>query len=108
MDASINKIYDMMYSPIITPYNIVENAKLDNYTYVKYYKSGNEFIAEMECEIAEEGFKIFYYHFNENDFLQRIFMRQGETIEKVFDRANEIEKAKELYYEAKPEYCKVV
>lgn len=101
MDANIKKIYDMMYSPIITPYNIVENAKLDNYTYVKYYKSGDELIAEMECEIANEGIKIFFYYFDKKDYLQRIFMKDGEVTQKVFDRLTEIEKAKEEYYETK-------
>lgn len=33
MDAYIKKIYDMLYSPIISPYNLLENAKLDNYSY---------------------------------------------------------------------------
>ena len=49
MDAYIKKIYDMLYSPIISPYNLLENAKLDNYSYVKYYKNKIGLVAEMQC-----------------------------------------------------------
>lgn len=108
MDANIQKVYDMMYSPIITPYNLIQNAKLDNYSYVKYYKSGNGLIAEMECKIPTEGTCVFYYYFDKKDYLKKILMKQGEAIETVFDRTHEIEKAKEEYYESQQDLCKVV
>ena len=28
MDAYIKRIYDMLYSPVLTPYNLLENVKL--------------------------------------------------------------------------------
>lgn len=31
----MNKIYMLLNSPIVTPYNLLENVKLKNYEYVK-------------------------------------------------------------------------
>lgn len=98
MNEYIKKIYNMMYSPIVTPYNLLENSKLDNYSYVKYYKANNLFIAEMECSIPNEGTKIFYYEFDSNDFLQAIYMENNGVKEKVFDRVAAIDEAKSEYY----------
>lgn len=98
MNAYINKIYNMMYSPIVTPYNLLENAKLDNYSYVKYYKINDCLIAEMECSIPGEGTKIFYYEFDSNDYLQTIFMQSNGIKEKVFEREVAIADAKKEYF----------
>ncbi|HAU87804.1 MAG TPA: hypothetical protein DCW90_20650 [Lachnospiraceae bacterium] len=98
MDTNIRKIYEMMYSPILTPYNLLENAKIDNYSYVKYYKGEDGLICEMQCDMQEEGIKVFYYHFDSKDFLQSIYMESNNTREKVFDRTIEINKAKECYF----------
>lgn len=108
MDNLIKKIYDMMYSPIVTPYNLLENAKLDNYSYVKYYKSENGLIAEMECFIPEEGKKIFYYHFDQRDYLESIYMQDNGEKRKVFDRDSAIKEAKDEYYQQREQYEKVV
>ena len=47
MDAYIEKIYNMLYSPILTPYNLIENVKLPNYRYLKYYTNNIGVVAEM-------------------------------------------------------------
>ena len=73
MDVQIKKIYDMLYSPIISPYNLLENAKLENYSYVKYYTNETGLVAEMQCEILGGGEQIFYYQFDKKDFLQKIY-----------------------------------
>lgn len=98
MDAYIKKIYNMMYSPIITPYNLLENAKIDNYSYVKYYKSEEGLIAEMECTIPDEGKKVFYYHFDVKDYLILIYMEYNGIKEKVFDREIAVKDAKSEYF----------
>ena len=73
MDAYIKKIYDMLYSPIISPYNLLENAKLENYSYVKYFTNEEGLVAEMQCVIPGEGEMVFYYQFDKKDyFLVRV------------------------------------
>ena len=88
----------MLYSPIISPYNLLENAKLDNYNYVKYYSNEIGLVAEMDCEIPGEGNKIFYYQFDKKDYLQKIYQDVNGRKEIVFDRTFAVESAKEEYY----------
>lgn len=95
MDKYIDKLYALLHSPIITPYNLLENAKLDNYNYVKYYKGSNGLIAEMECINADANEVIFYYKFNEKDELDSILMKSKNGIEIMFDRNDETEYVKE-------------
>lgn len=108
MDDYIKKIYDMMYSPIVSPYNLLENAKIDNYNYVKYFKADNGLVAEMECVIPEEGTKIFYYYFDSNDYLQKICMEYKGVRETVFDRDLAIKEAKLEYYNSKVDYLEAI
>ena len=98
MNAYIQKIYDMMYLPILTPYNLLENAKLQNYKYVKYYKDLKGLVAELACEIPDEGMRVFYYKFDNRDFLQKITMEFNGNEEIIFEREKEILQAKKDYY----------
>lgn len=101
MDDYIKKIYDMLYSPIISPYNLLENAKLENYSYVQYYTNDIGLIAEMKCFIPGEGESIFYYQFDKNDYLQIIYQGTMEKENIVFDRKTAVIAAKEEYYQNK-------
>ena len=98
MDAYIKKIYDMLYSPIISPYNLLENAKLENYSYVKYFTNEEGLVAEMQCVIPGEGEMVFYYQFDKKDYLQKIYYYDNSVEELIFDRQFAIEEAKENYY----------
>lgn len=98
MDVQIKKIYDMLYSPIISPYNLLENAKLENYSYVKYYTNETGLVAEMQCEILGEGKQIFYYQFDKKDFLQKIYQGKMDNENIIFSRQEAVEVAKEEYY----------
>ena len=92
----VQQIYDLLYSPIVTPLNLIENAKLKNYEYVKYYKLDEMFVAEMKCNNLSGDSTIFYYHFDDNNFLERIYQQQDNTTSLVFDRKqNTIEKRNE-------------
>lgn len=108
MDNHIKNIYNMVYSPIITPYNLLENAKLDNYSYVKYYKDREEFVVEMQCEIINEGEKKFFYYFDQNDFLQKVYVKNNENMEILFNREDALTEAISDYYDLKPELSNVV
>lgn len=101
MDAYIKKIYNILYSPIISPYNLLENAKLDNYSYVKYYKNKIGLVAEMKCVIPGEGERIFFYQFDKKDYLQMIYEGTFEKKNVIFSREDAIISAKEEYYSSK-------
>ena len=97
MDNNIEKLYKLIYSPIVTPYNLIENSKLDNYEYVKYYKSLDGLICEMKC-ITEDGIEaVFYYNFDDEDKLYKVYMETTDEKKIVFNREEEIEKIRKQY-----------
>lgn len=97
MNHKITEIYNLLHSPIVTPHNLIDNAKLKNYEYVTYYKEPPFFVAEMKCKDLAGESTIFYYHFNDKDYLERIFKQQGTEKILIFDRAKEIEKQKKEF-----------
>ena len=98
MDAYIKRIYDMLYSSVLTPYNLIENVKLPNYKYVKYYRNNIGVVAEMQCLVDEGEEKVFYYQFDQKDYLLKIYYYDNGVEEFIFDRQLAIEEAKESYY----------
>lgn len=102
MYNDINKIYEMLYSHIITPYNLLENAKLTNYSYVKYYRGDDGLISEMRCVIEGElEESTFYYYFDNEDKLKKVTIDNGREVSTVFERQTELQKALEKYYQNK-------
>ena len=92
MQSDIKNIYDLLNSPILTPYNLLENVKLDNYSYVNYYKGEQGIICEMKCTNLEKEEAKYSYFFDINDHLLKVNMQVAgaETIE-VFNRDIELQ-----------------
>lgn len=81
---------------ILTPYNLLENAKLQNYKYVKYYKKDGCLICEMQFDVFKKDY-VFYYYFDKNDKLHEIYKEENGKIELYFSREDEIlKKTKDL------------
>lgn len=93
MKDSVNEVYNMLYSPIVTPYDLLENAKLRNYSYVKYYTNDTGLVAEMQCTIPCEGNQVFFYQFDKNDYLQLIYQNEMKDENIVFSRKESVETA---------------
>lgn len=98
MDDQIKRIYELMYSPIITPYNLLENAKLTNYSYVKYYKDNNGIVCEMKCTLENNEDAVYYYCFDKEDKLEKIFTKDGRKKLLLYSRQDELENQKSLYF----------
>ena len=97
MDAYIKRIYDMLYSPVLTPYNLLENVKLPNYRYVKYYTNSIGIVAEMLCLVDEGEEKAFYYQFDKKDYLQKIYYYDN-SVEELILIGNLLSKKLRKYY----------
>ncbi len=97
MKDYFSKIYKLLYSPIITPYNLLENSKLPNYEYVKYFKGEDGLISEMKCVMDDNVEAIFYYHFDANDSLSKVYKKTGPYKELVFDRNHELIETKKEF-----------
>lgn len=90
MAISIDRIYELMYSPIITPWNLVENAKLDNYDYVNFFKKDGYLIVEMKCFTDESEYSIYQYKFDHKDALVEIIQILDDENIILFNRENEL------------------
>lgn len=93
MRDDIKKLYDLFYSSVVTPYNLLENAKLPNYSYVNYYMGDDGLVAEMKCKMEDHKEKVvFYYHFDKEDKLDQVFIDEGLAGKKlIYDRKTEQE-----------------
>ena len=115
----IQNIYEMQKHAIVTPMCLLDNAKLDNYSYVKYYRKDKEsLIIEMEC-ICEDGIeRVFDYIFDSNDNLLKIKATPGNLLHTdiIFDREIELrvlhsqykEMQNDLISESRINYCKSI
>lgn len=97
MNEIIQQIYDLVYSPVLTPYNLVDNAKLDNYDYVTFTKIESGILATMKCKIHSSIDTLFSYYFDKSDYLQTVTMKTDSGIEVIFDRNRETQKLKERF-----------
>lgn len=91
---TIQGIYEMKFSHILTPFNLVENAKLKNYKYVIFYKGKDGINVEVRCLCDDGDERIFTYEFNPSDYLMRITAKlENDTQhEVVFDRNDEYDR----------------
>lgn len=90
MDGPVQRLYELICSPIVTPWNLVYNAKLPNYDYVKFEKGPCGLVVSMSCDIEPGEKAIFFYHFDHGDDLQTVEMASpshSRTI--IFDRVLE-------------------
>lgn len=107
MDKLIQEIYKLKHNPIVTPNNLLENIKLNNYNYVKCFKDEKTkyLNVEMECVCADSVKRVFVYEFNKKDWVQRIIVKYPEY-EVFFDREGELEVLLLKYKEEKKSLIK--
>lgn len=85
-----NEIYDLTYLPILTPANLIENLKLDNFTEINYSKNETGILAKILCFI-DGNEMTFYYQFDSKNFLSTIYYLENSKIEYMFNRNEYIE-----------------
>lgn len=89
---NIERVYELMYSPLISPLKLVQNAKLENYDYVNFRTEGDFLICEMRCSVDDVKM-VFIYRFDENDHLIDIKRVDTPNVEVLFDRKIELKEA---------------
>ncbi|MCK4259844.1 MAG: hypothetical protein KAX49_12745 [Halanaerobiales bacterium] len=96
------QIYDLLFSPIVTPYNLLDNIKLPNYEYINYYKGDQGIICELKCDIEDEGEGVFFYYFDSEDKLDTITvsLKKADPIV-IFKRSEELQIELHEYLESR-------
>ncbi|ELK47220.1 hypothetical protein [Halobacillus sp. BAB-2008] len=98
MNELLEQLYDEMYSPKITPEELVKNIQLENYFGLNITKSNGEIIAETKCYLPDERIAIYTYTFDEKKNLNSLTSLVDEYTETLYDRKNAIN---EKYLELK-------
>lgn len=93
MLETIERLYDEIHGPKLTPYELIENVKLPNYISVDFSKdSENNIIACTKCLLKDGNNAIFTYVFNKENKLISLKSIVHEVEEEVYNRKSEIEK----------------
>lgn len=93
-----SKIYDLTYHSILTPSNLLDNLKLDNYTNLNYSKKDGFTVCEIKCLVDGEQWE-FYYTFDQNDHLQLAYYIEDDQRFFLFNRKEELQKLREEFEE---------
>lgn len=92
-----DRIYELTYLPLVTPSNLLDNMKLPNYKSINFLKNSDNVVAEVEC-FVDKKLMLFYYVFNEKDFLQQIYYLDHGEKEILFDRQDELNSLRANYH----------
>ncbi|ULG86606.1 hypothetical protein FH593_20085 (plasmid) [Leptospira interrogans] len=88
----LRQIYNLIYSSIITPENLVDNLRKDMYTSIHFYKTANGIISEVNATL-KNGEKVTYsYSFDKNEKLQSLIKKLDTSFEPLFDRNDSLVK----------------
>lgn len=96
----INQIYNQTYSPLLTPYNLIETLKLDNYISLNMEKNSYGIVSKIRCVIDERPIN-FYYQFDKNDHLLTIYYYENRKITYLFNRNENITSLKSEFKRVK-------
>lgn len=93
---TIDKIYELTYSPLLTPYNLLDNLSLDNYLSINYTKIDNDILSKITCLIDDRNID-FFYLFDEKQFLKEIYYYENNIKEYLFNRDADLTKYRSTY-----------
>lgn len=90
------EIYDLTYLPLLTPYNLLDNLKLENYISIKYTKKNRNVIAEIDCTVDDRKVT-FYYEFDLENNLSLVYYYENKHKEYLFNRESMLKELRETY-----------
>ncbi|QDP40798.1 hypothetical protein [Radiobacillus deserti] len=92
MNRFIDELYNAIYSPKLTPQELLGNLKMQNYTEVNFQKCENTLIGITKCVLDDGNNAEFKYTFNETNHLIQLESNIGNQSEILYDREVEIKK----------------
>lgn len=90
MNQLIEQLYDELYSPKVSPEELINNAALPNYKYVNFESNQTGLIVTTKCSLENDEDAEYKYQFdNEKRLLTLIGNIDGE-IDVIYNRSIEI------------------
>lgn len=93
-----DRIFELKYLPIVTPHNLLENIKLNNYESIRFSKKDGLIVCELVCLIDDESIN-FFYEFDNNEFLQSSYYYENGKKILLFCREVEFQNLINKYQE---------
>lgn len=87
-------LYELEYSHIIFPAELIQNVKLPNYEYVNFTRNEQGIIVETACILEDRSSVKFNYYFDQEDRLMKLISVDGINVEIIFDRIEEIKRVR--------------
>lgn len=101
MLKSIELLYDEIHGPKLTPYELLENIKLPNYTAVDFSRDNeNNIVAYTKCLLESGDNAMFTYVFDNENKLISLRSNIKGVDEEIYNRKIEIEKIYSLTSES--------
>lgn len=92
-----DKIYDLTFSPLLTPYNLIDTLKNSNYHSLNMKKNDTGIVAEITCNIDKDSIMTFIYEFDSNDFILSLYYLEDNKKVYLFNRHEELHDYKKEY-----------
>jgi|GEM_PF-6939389 len=93
VDKKIDELFKLMTSPLVTPFNLLENISLDNYVSINYHKDNSSILADIVFLSHNEEIT-YRYVFDMNYHLQNIYEVDND---KLIERFNREDTVNDLY-----------
>lgn len=90
MNNIIEELYDAMYSPKISPEQLINNATLPNYISVHIESNEIGMIVESKCELNDRKIATYIYQFDNYKKLLSLKEQVGNKVEELYNRKREI------------------
>lgn len=88
-NSCIDKLVKLITSPIVTPYNLVEFLKLENYKSLNFFKENSKVIAKITFMSYDTIENSLYYVFNLDNELIEIYQIDNDEKVICFNREKE-------------------
>ncbi|MEK4149026.1 hypothetical protein NST02_18345 [Robertmurraya sp. FSL W8-0741] len=86
----IERLFEELYAPKLTPFELLENARLSNYISVNFHSEDNYLIGVTKCFLETGDQAEYIYTFNSENMLISINENIRNEIREIYNRYKEI------------------
>jgi len=86
MYEKLERLYDEIYGPKLTPYELLDNVKLPHYISVDFKKENNFIQGITKCYIETGELAVFIYTFNQDNKLISLKSIINNIEEEIYNR----------------------
>lgn len=90
MNELIDRLYDELYSPMVNPEELINNATLPNYMSVNFESNETGLIVTTKCILSNNDMAEYKYQFDKGKRLLTLIGNINGKIDIIYDRKKKI------------------